>query len=184
MPGPHELHDCPRTAARGAAPALDQWLPLVYDALRRLARKQLQRLGGTPTLNATALVHEVYERLARGKGLSLDDERHFHRLCARVMRQIIIDHARERTSLKRGGAALTLAYLEAGEGGALEGALQVSEALAQLAELDPDLAETAELAWLAGLSGTEIARMKNQQARQVQRDLKRAKAWVMAATLP
>lgn len=184
MPAPHERHDCLHAAARGTPGALDQLLPLVYDELRVIARKQLQRLGGTPTLNATALVHEVYERLARQHALTLDDERHFYRLCARVMRQIVIDHARERASLKRGGAALTLSHQEANAGGALEGALQVSEALTQLAALDPELAETAELAWLAGLSGSDIARLKKQQVRQVQRDLQRAKAWVIAAVLP
>lgn len=185
MPAQRDLHDWLRAAASGEAGALDQLLPLVYDELRLLARRQLQRLGGTPTLNATALVHEVYERLSRQQALSLDDERHFYRLCARVMRQIVIDHARGRLSQKRGGGGLQLVWQEVADGtGALDGALRVSEALSQLATLDPELADTAELAWLAGLSGADIARLKGLEVRQVQRDLKRAKAWVIAASLP
>jgi len=184
MPEAHDLHDRLHAAQQRKPGALDQLLPLVYDELRLLARKQLQRLGGTPTLNATALVHEVYERLARQRTLSLDDERHFYRLCARVMRQIVIDHVRERNALKRGGGEMAVAFVDASDGSnALDGVLRISEALEQLATLDPALAETAELAWLAGLSGTEIARLQEQTVRQVQRDLQRAKAWVIAAAL-
>lgn len=181
MPELHDLHDGVRAVARGEPGALGQLLPLVYDELRLIARRQLQRLGGTPTLNATALVHEAYERLARQHALTLEDEHHFYRLCARVMRQIVIDHARERASLKRGGG-LTLAFHDGSDGtDELDSALRVTEAMQQLSHLDRALAETAELAWLAGLSGTEIARLQGQSVRQVQRDLQRAKAWVLAA---
>lgn len=185
MPESHKPEEWLRAAARGEPGALDQLLPLVYDELRLIARKQLQRLGGTPTLNATALVHEVYERLSRQKALSIEDERHFYHLCVRVMRQIVTDHARERASLKRGGGMVLVTHGDRSDGtDALDSALRVTEALEQLLQLDRALAETAELAWLAGLSGTEIARLLGQPVRQVQRDLQRAKAWVIAATQP
>jgi RNA polymerase sigma factor (TIGR02999 family) len=163
--------------------ALDRLMPLVYAELHKLAHRQLKRLGGTPTVSTTVLVHEAYERLAQRATLSVDDERHLFRLCARVMRQIVIDHARERRAHKRGGgeAALTLDEAVAFAGDDPEVAARVSEVLNQLTELDPALAELAELAWLAGLDNAEIARLSGLNLRQVQRDLKRARAWVLNA---
>lgn len=165
--------------------ALGRLMPLVYAELRQVASRQLRRLGRTPTVSTTVLVHEAYERLAQRASLSVDDERHLFRLCARVMRQIIIDHARERRAGKRGGAAAAIAVtLDAGlaiAGDDPEIAARVSAAIETLYSLDPELAELAELSWLAGLDNAEVARLTGLHLRQVQRDLKRARAWVLSA---
>lgn len=171
-----------QAAARGESGALDRLLPVVYDELKRIARRQLQRLGAPPTVSTTVLVHEVYERLAAHQRLSVEDERHFYRLCARVMQQVLIDHARERGAGKRsGGIVVSLDAVQAGEWDGAEAVLRLTDALDGLAALDPALCEVAQLAWLAGLDSDEIARLTGTHRRQVQRHLKRAKAWVLAA---
>ena len=173
---------------RGEAGALDRLMPLIYAQLRTLASRQLRRVGGTPTLSTTVLVHEAYERLAGRNstpdGLSLNDERHLLRLCARVMHQILIDHARECVADKRGGVQTRVEYGVALAGENPEIAARLSEALTQLTRLDPELAELAELAWLAGLENAEVARVTGMHLRQVQRDLKRARAWLLDALMP
>lgn len=100
---------------RGEAGALDRLMPLIYAQLRTLASRQLRRIGGAPTLSTTVLVHEAYERLAARntsgrEGLSISDERHLLRLCARVMHQVLIDHARVDIAEKRGGVQLRVEY--------------------------------------------------------------------------
>lgn len=171
-----------QAAARGESGALERLLPVVYDELKRIARRQLQRLGAPPTVSTTVLVHEVYERLAAHQRLSVEDERHFYRLCARVMQQVLIDHARERGANKRsGGIVVPLDAVQAGDLDSAEAVLRLAEALDGLARLDPALVEIAQLAWLAGLDGEAIARLTGSHPRQVQRHLQRAKAWVLAA---
>ena len=183
---PETLETLLRALSRGEGGALERVVPLVYAELRLLASRQLRRLGGTPTVSTTVLVHEAYERLAVHGSLTIDDERHFFRLCARVMQQIIVDHARGRSAIKRGGDAGMRQFDEdcapASEDD-LEMLARLSQALAQLTALDPALAEMAELAWLAGLDSGEISRLTGLHQRQVQRDLKRARAWVSSALL-
>ena len=83
-------------------------MPLVYAELRRIASRQLRRLGGTPTISTTVLVHEVYERLVGHGRMNIDDERHFFAICARVMHQVVVDHAREHAAVKRGGGRVAV----------------------------------------------------------------------------
>jgi RNA polymerase sigma factor (TIGR02999 family) len=172
-----------RAVTDGEAGALDRLIPLVYAELRQIASRQLRRLGGTPTVSTTVLVHEAYERLAAHRTLSIDDERHFYALCGRVMRQIIIDHAREHIAEKRGGGAIAVTLDESvgGYGDDAELAARLAEALAQLGERDAALAELAEMAWFAGLDTENIARLTGLHLRHVQRDLKRARAWIATA---
>jgi RNA polymerase sigma factor (TIGR02999 family) len=172
--------------ARGEAGALDRLIPYVYAELRQLASRQLRRLGGTPTVSTTVLVHEAYERLIGHSALSIEDERHFYALCGRVMRQIIIDHARERVAEKRGGGIIVVTLDDALGGGSddVELSARLTEALSQLAERDAALAELAEMAWFAGLDTEHIARLTGVHLRQVQRDLKRARAWIATAVAP
>jgi RNA polymerase sigma factor (TIGR02999 family) len=175
---------------RGEVGALNRLMPLIYAQLRSLASRQLRRVGASPTLSTKVLVHEAYERLAgrnsRRGGLNLSDERHLLRLCARVMHQVLIDHARESVAAKRGGVQVQV-QVQYGTALASENpeiTARLSEALTQLTRLDPELAELAELAWLAGLENAEVARVTGMHLRQVQRDLKRARAWVMDALTP
>jgi RNA polymerase sigma factor (TIGR02999 family) len=175
-----------RAVARGESGALDRLIPFVYTELRKLASRQLRRMGGTPTVSTTVLVHEAYERLAAQQALSIEDERHFYALCGRVMRQIVIDHARERDAAKRGGGMIVVTLDDAFSGGRddVELSARITEALSQLAQRDEPLAELAGMAWFAGLDTEHIARITGQHLRQVQRDLKRARAWIATAVAP
>lgn len=170
----------------GDAAALNQLMTLVYDELRRVASRQLMLVGRTLTVSTTVLVHEAYERLAGHAQLPLQDQHHFFALCARVMRQIVIDHLRERGASKR-GSGLIAVPLEDVEPAELEDASFIAglvQALEQLADRDPALAQIADLAWFAGLETEAIARLTGRHVRQVQRDLARARAWVGAALAP
>ena len=185
-----------RALTAGEADALARIMPLVYAQLREIASRQLRSLGASATLSTTVLVHEAYERLAGRQNLALDDERHFYALCGRVMRQIVIDYARERDASKRGGGAFTLALTdmlpkggqdnESADASAHDGelAVRLAQALSQFTELDPELAELAEMAWFAGLDNAQIARLSGRHLRQVQRDLQRARAWLAMALSP
>ena len=169
-------------AAAGEAEALSRLMPLVYDELRRLARSQLGHRGQGATLSTTALVHEVYERLARQSPLAVSDRKHFFVLCARVMRQIVIDNLRRRSADKRGGG-IALEHVPVDEPVAAEQAslLALEEAMRSLGEHDPALLDCASLVWFAGLEPQEVAGMTGVSVRTVQRDLARARAWVADA---
>lgn len=175
-----------RAVAGGQADALDELMPLVYAELRRIASRQLRRLGGTPTMSTTVLVHEVYERLVGHGRMNIDDERHFFAICARVMHQVVVDHAREHAAVKRGRGrvAVTLEEVVLVADDEVELSARLAEALEQLSMRDAGLAELARLAWFAGLDTEHIARLTRSHVRQVQRDLKRARAWIVAAIEP
>ncbi len=97
----------------GDKAALDELIPLVYDELRRLAASYLRRKAGPQTIQATALVHEAYVRLADQSGISMENRAQFYGLAAKVMRDILVDHARRRQAGKRGGDQLRLSLTEA-----------------------------------------------------------------------
>ena len=172
--------------ARGEPGALDRLLPLVYEDLKRLAHRQRRGGAGTPTLSTTVLVHEAYLKLAGDGAIAATDQRHFMALCARAMRQVLVDHARARLAQKR-GAGVAAATLEtdaaAGDDGAQQ-LLALAQALDALAAHDPRLVETLELAWFAGLESERIAELAGVTVRTVQRDLRRARAWLGEALAP
>jgi RNA polymerase sigma factor (TIGR02999 family) len=141
----------------GDAHAVRELLPLVYDELRRLAAAQLAREEPGQTLDATALVHEAYLRLA-GK-TSFAGKSHFFRAAAEAMRRILVDQARKKRAEKRGGGAPPFALSEADRGVMpdLDTLLTVDEALTKLAAEEPASAEVARLRLFAGLSIEEAA---------------------------
>lgn len=165
---------------QGDPRALDRLLPLLYDDLRRLARRQLAR--GTPdgVLDATGLVHEVYLKLAGQEGLAGEDRTHFLNVAARAMRQVIIGFARKRGSEKRGGGARPVTLDEglfAVEAEA-ERLLDIDQALGRLAEKSPRLARVVECRFFAGLSEEETAEALGVSLRTAQREWLRARAWL------
>lgn len=169
---------------QGDRDAFDRLVPLVYDELRSLARAQLRRDAGQWTLQATALVHEAYVRLA-GADVSWQGRGHFFAIAARVMRQVLVDEARRRQAEKRGGGArpLELAPFEVGavspEGAeAEEELLALDQALTRLAELDARRAEVVELRYFAGMTIEETSRHLGFSHATVERDLKLARAWL------
>ncbi|MGD8376112.1 MAG: sigma-70 family RNA polymerase sigma factor [Acidobacteriota bacterium] len=161
---------------QGDEKAFDELLPLVYEELRRVAGRQ--RRGGE-TLRPTALVHEAYMRL-KGHAGQFENRIHFFAAAATTMRRLLVDHARARGRLKRGGGAVQVELDEgliAGRDATAE-VLALDEALEKLAALDPRKARIVELRFFAGLNYDEIAAAVGSSPATVGRDLRFARAWL------
>jgi RNA polymerase sigma factor (TIGR02999 family) len=155
-------------------------MPLVYDELRRLAASYLRRERPGQTLQATALVHEAYLRLLRDRQQSWQNRAHFLAIAARSMRQILVERARARDSLKRGGdhARITLdEELVAGEGPSVD-VVAIDAALQRLAALDRQQARIVELRFFGGLTVEETAEALGVAPATVKRHWSVAKAWL------
>jgi RNA polymerase sigma factor (TIGR02999 family) len=167
----------------GDPSAAEQLLPLVYDELRRLATQKLSKEKPGQTLDATALVHEVYLRLVdTDKAQSWNSRGHFFAAAAEAMRRILVERARRRRRLKHGGgcqrldldAALSLV------GPASDDVLALDEALTRLAALAPARAELVKLRFFAGLTMTDAARALNISLTTAERQWRFARAWLYA----
>ncbi len=145
-----------------------------------MARGQRRAVGGAATLNTTALVHEAYLKLhatAQAKGL---DRVHFLSLAARAMRQILIDHARSRARLKRGGGCVVTALgSELADGGSVVDLISLDAALTRLAAIDARAGQLVEWRIFSGLEIAEIAQLQNLTERTVFRDWRRARAFLV-----
>jgi RNA polymerase sigma factor (TIGR02999 family) len=163
----------------GDRAAFDQLVPLVYDRLRRIARGQLSGRRGQ-TLDTTSLVHEAYMELVEETGVAWQDRSHFFAICARAMRRILVDYARERTAQKRGGGKpdLTLEPELLGVEQQAEQVLAVDRALESLAGFNERLARLVECRYFAGMTEEESAHALGVSLRTVQRDWMRARAWL------
>jgi RNA polymerase sigma factor (TIGR02999 family) len=158
---------------------LSRVFPLVYEELRRIAHRALLRARGSATLSTTALVHETYLKLAGHADLDLEGRKHLFALCARAMRQIVVDRARRRHAEKRGGEpAWSLDTLDADSADRPETVVALDEALTALAERDPRLVRLIEYRVFGGLDSGEIAELLGLSSRSVQREWLRARAWV------
>jgi RNA polymerase sigma factor (TIGR02999 family) len=164
----------------GEVADLRDLLPVVYTDLKRVAHSQLFRRVPGATMSTTVLVHETWLRLARSGPGHRIDRAHFIALCARVMRQILIDRARARFADKRGGGAVvgSLFETDAGESAQIESQLSFAEGLDALAKADTRLARIIEQHWFIGLDAEELAELHGVTLRSIQRELKRARAWV------
>lgn len=164
----------------GEAKAADELLPLVYDRLRALARGQLARERPGHTLQATALVHEAWFKLANLPDVALQDRAHFLAVAARAMRQILVDHARGRGAAKRGGDwdRVTLdAALAQLDRGAVD-VVDLDGALERLADMDPRKARVVELRFFGGLTLPETAEVLGVSTRTAEGDWYMARAWL------
>ncbi len=171
-----------KEAGRGNQQAVDNLIPLVYDQLRHLAARCLMAESPGHTLRATALVHEAYLRLA-GAETDWQDRVQFYAVAARMMRRILVDHARARSRQKRGSGAEKVSLDEAIMVGA-ENSLDLvdlDEALQKLAELDPRKSQIVELLFFGGLTTEESAAALNISPATLHRELKLAKAWLHRA---
>ena len=174
-------------ALRGGGDAAQRRLfASVYDELKSLARRQLQLRGRTPTLGATALVHEAYLRLVDQTRVDWNDRGHFFAVAARAMRQIAIDHARRRGAEKRGGER---ARVPLEEGHAIDDApvadvLAVHAALESIGDASPRLVQVVEMMWFAGLSVEETAEALDASPSTVKRDWRKARALLHAMLSP
>lgn len=162
----------------GSREALDQLMPLVYDQLRRLASRCLASERPGHTLRATALVNEAYLRLV-DSGMDFNNRVHFFAVAARLLRQILVDHARAQKRQKRGAGAQNLTLDEAIlVAPSQPGLVELDDALQRLAAVDRRKSEVVELLYFGGLTYDETAAALGISAATVHRDLRLAKAWL------
>jgi RNA polymerase sigma factor (TIGR02999 family) len=172
-----------RAAREGESSALDRLVPLVYEDLRRLARRQLGHEYAERTLSPTALVHESYLKLGGG-AMVASDRAHFLALAARAMRQVLVDHARDRKAAKRGGGLWERTTLTDGAWVREfdpDGMLVLDEALA---ELEPRQRQVVECRFFGGMEEREIAVALGVSERTVHRDWVKARAWLYRSFYP
>jgi RNA polymerase sigma factor (TIGR02999 family) len=160
----------------------DEFLPLVYEELRRLAAAKMAQQPPGQTLQATALVHEAWLKLQSSGADPWRDRQHFFRSAAAAMRQILIDRARRRLRVRHGGKAdrVDPDEIEIAAPVKEEILLQLDEALAELKAASPERAEIVTLRFFAGLNESEIAGIMNLSERTVQRQWSYARAWLFA----
>lgn len=164
----------------GDTDAQSELVEAVYGELRAIARRHMNRERGEHTLQATALVNEAYLKLVQIRNVQWQDRAHFFAIAARVMRQILVDHARQRLAGKRGGGMLVLPLNEAiasspAEPGKL---IEVDEALSRLAVEDELVGRVVELRFFGGLSVEETAHVLNVPKRTVEREWTFGRAWL------
>jgi RNA polymerase sigma factor (TIGR02999 family) len=167
----------------GDSSALEKLMPLVYEELRRLARSYLARERADHTLQATALVHEAYLRLADQTQLDWKDRAHFYGIAARMMRQILVDHARVHNAAKRGGLQQKLTLEEARElpdEGDVD-LVELDGALQNFAKDYPRKSDVVELKFFGGLDAKEISEVLRVSEKTVLRDWNFAKLWLCRA---
>jgi len=161
--------------------ALEKLTPLVYDELRRLARRYMAAERPEHTLQATALVNEAYLRLVDSRHVKWNDRAHFLAVSAQLMRRVLVDYFRSRNYQKRGGAVRATSLDEALEVGARQDPdlVALDDALNALAAIDERKAKVVELRFFGGLSVEEAASALQVSPDTVMRDWKLAKAWLL-----
>lgn len=166
--------------AKGSQQALDELTPLVYEELRQLAASYLRKERQGHTLQPTALVHEAYLRLVDQSNPTWQNRSHFFGVAARLMRQILVDHARRKQAGKRAGSRVKVSLEEAlsfqDERG--RDLVALDSGLNALEKLDPRKCKAVELRYFGGLSMEEIAQALDVSPVTVRRDLRMAEAWL------
>jgi RNA polymerase sigma factor (TIGR02999 family) len=175
-----EITQLLRAWGNGDTQALNRLTPLVYDALRRMARDYVRREGPDNSLQATALVHEAYLKLVDTRVAQWQDRTHFFAMSSRLMRRILVDAARARLAGKRGGGAIRFEINESLDGAPLVShqMVRLDDALDALSKFDSRKAEVVELRFFAGLSVEETAAALKISGQSVMRDWKLARAWL------
>jgi RNA polymerase sigma factor (TIGR02999 family) len=166
--------------SRGDRAAFDELVPLVYGELRQVAARRLRHERRDHTLRPTALVHEAYVKLIAQNHVRWRNRAHFFAIASRLMRRILVDHARARDAGKRGGGSPAISLEEGGEVAAAPGVslLALDEALARLESLDPMQAQIIELRYFGGLTIDETAAVVHLSASTVGREWNVARAWL------
>jgi len=186
MKSPDDEGDITRwlSAARdGDRAALDEVLSRLYRELHQMARRQLGGQRGQ-TLNATALVHEAYMKLAGRAEPHFDDRAHFFAYAASAMRSVVVDYARQRLAQKRGGDLHRVTELPEDAGGGIrldDDMLALDDALNRLSGVDKRLAQVVEMRYFAGLSEAEIASAQGRSERSIRRDWQKARMFLLAS---
>jgi len=166
----------------GDQAALDELIPLVYDELRRLAGRYMRREGQDHTLQTSALVNEAYLRLIDQKSVQWQNRAHFFGVAAQLMRRILVDHARSRSRVKRGGGAQMVSLADqAGVSKEAEEVIALDDALTNLAEMDARKSQIVEMKFFGGLTTEEVAEVLKITTRTVEREWRKARAWLNRA---
>lgn len=165
---------------QGNQSALDRIVPIVYDELRRVARARLRDERPGHILQTTALVNEAYMRLLELHRMSFENRTHFFAVAARLMRQVLVDHARRELAQKRGGNVTVVVSDGAliAKAGVTVDVLALNQALEQLAQFDARLAQVVELRYFSGLNIDETAAALHLSHATVERDWTVARAWL------
>ena len=167
--------------SEGDQGALDQLTPLVYDELRRMARRYMRQQPAGHTLQTTALIHEAYLRLVGQQEKQWENRAHFFAVAAQAMRHILVDHARARKMAKRGRDARQVSLDEAlvigPEGG--DDLVALNDALEALAKLDRRQSQIVELRFFGGLTEEEIGEVLKVSSRTVRSDWRLARSWLL-----
>ena len=183
--GPKEITILLKAWGAGDQSALNRLTPLVYDELRRMARRYMRKERAGNTLQTTALINEAYLRLVDAQSVGWQDRAHFFAVSASIMRRILVDAARARGSAKRGGLAIRVDHSTAvdldqiPEVGRSAELIALDDALNALAEIDPRKARVIELRFFGGLSVEETGDVLGISPQSVLRDWKLAKAWLI-----
>jgi RNA polymerase sigma factor (TIGR02999 family) len=163
----------------GHPQALDRLTPMVYDELRRLARNYMRGERGSHTLQATAVVHEAFMRLIQAN-VALQDRTHFFALASRLMRRVLVDHAKSRSRVKRNAGVREPGPTEAHASPAPDfDVVELDDALESLLQLEPRLAQVIELHYFGGLTYEQIAVAAGISTATVHRDIRLARAWLL-----
>lgn len=179
-PGSQEITRLLLDWGKGNKAALDELMPIVYDELRRLAHHYMRGQRAGHSLQTTALVNEAYLKLVDSSRVNWQDRTHFFAISAQIMRRMLVDFARARDSLKRGGAQEKIAFDEQIEIPFEKDVnlVALDEALENLAKLNMRQSQIVELRYFGGLSEEEIAETLDVSTRTVRRDWSAARAWL------
>lgn len=180
-PSSEDISQLLKAWGQGDERALDQLMPLVYDELRRRAHRQMAREKAGHTLETTALVNEAYLRLIAGRQVSWQDRAHFFALSARLMRRILVDHARSRDRIKRGGLLQKMPLNEALAAPLRmdDNLVALDEALRALAEVDSRKAQVVEMRFFGGLSVEQTSEALGVSVSTIMSDWRMAKVWLL-----
>ena len=177
---PHEITEILQAWRGGDAAAVERLFPLVYDELRRQAKSYLRRERSDHTLQPTALVHEAYMKLAGGDSFVIENRVHFFGIASRVMRRILVDHARQHNAEKRGGAAkrFSIENIEILPEQSAGDLLELNDALQKLEQIDERKCRVVDMRFFGGLKESEIAEVLGVNEKTVRRDWQFAKLWL------
>ncbi len=176
----HEVTQILHEWSDGDADAPARLMPLVYDELRRQAKRYLENERGEHTLQPTALVHEAYLRLVDQTHVSWQNRAHFYGMAANMMRRVLVDHARGHTSGKRGGSVVRLSIddVQIPIEERAHSLIALDEALEKFAGFDERKARIVEMRFFGGLKDEEIAEVLEVSTRTVSREWKTARLWL------
>jgi RNA polymerase sigma factor (TIGR02999 family) len=178
-----EVTDLLHAWSAGDGAALDSLIPLVYDDMRRIARRHMAREGRAVTLQPTVLVHEAYFRLSRQDRAAWQDRSHFLAVAALTIRRVLVERARKRAALKRGGGAMAVTWSAAVDSAAEPAVdlVALDDALDELAEVAPRQVRVVELRFFGGLTIDQTARALGISPATVKLDWQTARAWLFDA---